>query len=181
MTAANSRTTGFERVSRPDTATALAGLPPVVDRRTRVIIFGSFPGTASLRHEQYYAHPCNQFWPLLSAVLGDDLFALPYPLRLGRLLEHRIGLWDVIAGCERVGSLDSAIRHARENDFRLLKASCPELARACFNGQAAGRRAAVFAQAGLDTLTLPSSSPAHRRMTFLQKLDAWRCIIHGIS
>jgi TDG/mug DNA glycosylase family protein len=161
--------------------TTLAGLPPVIDRSTRVIVLGSFPGAVSLSIQQYYAHPRNQFWKLLSSVLNDELVSLPYEERLSRLLRHRIGLWDVIAGCNRVGSLDSAIRNAQANDFSFLRTQCPNLFRACFNGKTAGKQAPLFSQAGFETLILPSSSPAHMQMTFAQKLTAWRGIIHGIS
>lgn len=161
--------------------TALTGLPPVIDHSTRVIVLGSFPGGVSLSTRQYYAHPRNQFWKLLSAVLNDPLDSLPYEERLSRLLHHRIGLWDVIAGCNRVGSLDSAIRNAQANDFSFLRAQCPNLFRACFNGKTAGEQAPLFSQAGFETLILPSSSPAHMQMTFAQKLAVWRGIIHGIS
>jgi len=43
----------------------LHGLPPVIARQTRLVLLGSFPGAASLAAGQYYAHPRNQFWPLL--------------------------------------------------------------------------------------------------------------------
>jgi double-stranded uracil-DNA glycosylase len=155
----------------------LTGLPSVVDRRTRILILGSFPGKASLAVQQYYAHPRNQFWRLLSAVLHDDLLVLPYQQRLHQLQVHGIGLWDVIAVCEREGSLDSAIRRAQANDFILLKKQCPDLCRVCFNGQASGKFAPQFAAAGFDTLVLPSSSPANAQLSFDQKLALWKNII----
>jgi TDG/mug DNA glycosylase family protein len=125
---------------------------------------------ASLSIRQYYGHPRNQFWPLLSAVLGDDLVGLPYADQLACLQSHRIGLWDVIAGCERAGSLDSAIRNAQANQFGLLRQRCPHLARVCFNGKTSGKFAPQFTAAGYDTLVLPSSSPANAQTTFTQKL-----------
>lgn len=155
----------------------LTGFPPVLDSATRILILGSFPGEASLAAQQYYAHPRNQFWRLLSAVLGDELVALSYPERLQRLLAHRIGVWDVIAACEREGSLDTAIRRAQANDFHVLKQQCPALFRVCFNGKTSGRLAPQFAQAGFDTLVLPSSSPANAQLSFDQKLAQWRNIL----
>jgi len=156
---------------------ALNGLAPVLDQHTRIVLLGSFPGEASLAAQQYYAHPRNQFWPLLSAVLDDDLMALPYLQRLTQLQRHGIGLWDVIAGCEREGSLDSAIRNARANDFDTLKRRCPLLHRICFNGKTSGKYAPQFIEAGFETLVLPSSSPANAQLSFQQKLELWRQII----
>ena len=154
----------------------LIGLAPVLDRTTRVLILGSFPGEKSLAAQQYYAHPRNQFWPLLSIVLQDNLVELPYHVRLERLLEHRIGLWDVIAACERKGSLDTAIRNAETNDFLALKQRCPELTRVCFNGKTSGKLAPEFSDAGFETLVLPSSSPANAQLSFDQKLVLWQKI-----
>lgn len=155
----------------------LACFPPVVDEQTAILILGSFPGEASLAAQQYYAHPRNQFWPLLSSVLNEDLTSLSYEARLTRLRAHRIGLWDVIAACTREGSLDSAIREAQHNDFAQLKHLCPALRRVCFNGKTSGKQAPLFAAAGFDTLVLPSSSPAYAAMNFQNKLEQWRGII----
>lgn len=155
----------------------LAGFPPVFDRSTRILILGSFPGEASLAAQQYYAHPRNQFWRLLSAILGEQIADLPYPQRLQRLLVHQIGLWDVLAACEREGSLDTAIRRPQVNDFAMLKRQCPSLARVCFNGKTSGRFELQFAAAGFETRVLPSSSPANAQRSFEQKLAVWRDII----
>jgi hypoxanthine-DNA glycosylase len=154
-----------------------AGFPPVLNHDTRVLILGSFPGEASLAAQQYYAHPRNQFWRLLSSLLGEDLVALSYEERLKRLQAHRIGLWDVIDVCEREGSLDTAIRRAQANDFTVLKHQCPDLKRVCFNGKTSGKFEAQFAAAGFETLVLPSSSPANAHFSQEQKLAVWKKII----
>jgi TDG/mug DNA glycosylase family protein len=158
------------------TSASLTGLPPIVNQDTHILILGSFPGEKSLAAQQYYAHPRNQFWPLLSAVLAEDLAVLPYPERLVRLQAHRIGLWDVIAACERRGSLDTAIRNAKANNFAALKHRCPQLTRVCFNGTTSGKLAPEFASAGFETLVLPSSSPANAQLSFAQKLVLWQNI-----
>lgn len=155
----------------------LTGFPPVIDHRTEILILGSFPGKASLTAQQYYAHPRNQFWRLISTLINEDLVILPYDDKLKRLQAHSIGLWDVIAACAREGSLDSAIRLAQHNDFAQLKQECPNLRRVCFNGKTSGKQEALFAQAGFETFILPSSSPAYAMMTFEQKLTVWRGIM----
>ena len=119
------------------------------------------------------------------AVTGSDdhdtpflpaLRELAYDAGLERVLSHDIGIWDVLDACHRQGSLDSAIRHAKPNDFASLREHAPLLENVCFNGKTAGRFADVIGQAGYDTLVLPSSSPANATLTFEQKLVQWRAI-----
>jgi len=111
---------------------------------------------------------------LISSVVGEDLAALPYADRLPRLLAHGVGLWDVLGECERVGSLDAAIRKPAANDFGRLRELCPRLETVGFNGQASGKFAPQFSAAGYRTVVLPSTSPAHMAMSFEQKLAAWQ-------
>ena len=148
--------------------------PPLQDGGIRLLILGSFPSVASLQAQQYYAHPRNQFWPLLGALLGQDLPHMPYPARLQTLLQHRIGLWDVYAACEREGSLDADIRQGEANDFAWLAQQCPQLRAAAFNGRTAARFAPQLAALGWQTPVLPSSSPAHAGLRFADKLELWR-------
>ena len=155
----------------------LTGLAPIIAPDTRILILGSFPGAASLAAQQYYAHPRNQFWKLVGALVDEDLYSLPYADRLPRLRAHRFGLWDVLAGCEREGSLDSAIRNPAANDFERLRKLCPALETVGFNGQASGKFALQFAERGYRTMVLPSSSPAHMALTFEEKLARWRSVL----
>jgi len=152
----------------------LSGLPPVIAPNTRILILGSFPGAASLAAQQYYAHPRNALWPILSALTGEPLAELPYTDRLPRLLAHGFGLWDVLGACEREGSLDSAIRKPAANDFQRLRELCPALETVGFNGQTSGKFAPQFAAQGYRTVLLPSTSPALAALTLQQKLAAWR-------
>ena len=158
------------------TVPLLTGLAPVISSATRILVLGSFPGAASLAAQQYYAHPRNHLWPILSTLLGDNLAGLPYAERLPRLLAHGVGLWDVLGACERAGSLDAAIRAPAANDFARLQQVCPHLETVGFNGQTAGKFAPQFAAAGFRTLVLPSTSPAHARLTLDEKTAAWRAL-----
>ncbi|MDP3030784.1 MAG: DNA-deoxyinosine glycosylase [Rhodocyclaceae bacterium] len=161
----------------------LRGLPPIMDERARVLILGSFPSTASLALQQYYAHRQNQFWKILGALLEQPLPALDYPARQQAVRTAGIAIWDVYGECERAGSLDSAIHNAIPNDFAALQKSAlagrraggfPALQRVCFNGQLAGRFAPQLAALGFETLILPSTSPANATWSFERKLAAWR-------
>jgi len=153
----------------------LRGLPPVLGRGVRVLVLGSFPGAASLAARQYYAHPRNHFWPLMAAVIGVPLAALPYRQRLAALRTHHVGLWDAIVACRRRGSLDGAIRDAEPAEVGRVRRAAPELALVCFNGKTAARSLAAWSDAGYATLALPSSSPAYTR-PFAEKLAAWQAI-----
>ena len=152
------------------------GLPPMMDGNVEVLILGSFPSPASLKKQQYYGHPQNHFWKLMGALLNEPLYEMDYAQRLPILLKHRVGLWDVLHKCERAGALDSNIRNAVDNDFRKVTRVARELKRVCFNGKTAGRFERVFAEAGYETLVLPSSSPAYT-LSFTAKLNVWRNVL----
>jgi len=153
---------------------SLRGFPPVIDSKVERLILGSFPSEASLAASQYYAHPRNQFWRLLSDLLGEPLTEMPYRRRLQRVLAHRLAIWDVLHACDREGSGDASIRNQESNQFVRLHRLAPRLAAVAFNGQTAGRYAGEFAAAGFGTTVLPSSSPAHAGRSYVQKLVIWR-------
>lgn len=160
----------------------LTGLPPIIDASARVLILGSFPSEASLAARQYYAHKQNQFWKILGAILDQPLFEMGYEDRKAAVLAAGIAIWDVYASCERAGSLDSAIRNGRPNDFAKLRKSVlterhagpHSLPKVCFNGQAAGRFGPQLEALGFETLILPSTSPANATWSFERKLKTWR-------
>ncbi len=159
----------------------LHGLPPVMARQTRLLLLGSFPGAASLAAAEYYAHPRNQFWPLLSALWHEDLLALRYAQRLQRLRARGLGLWDVYAACRREGSLDSAIRDARLNDLAGLRRRAPGLRAVAHNGGESARAMRITARLGLPVFRLPSTSPANASWSFERKLAAWREVFVACS
>ncbi|MEP6609206.1 MAG: DNA-deoxyinosine glycosylase [Burkholderiaceae bacterium] len=155
-------------------APSLRGFAPIINRDVQRLILGSFPSEASLAAGQYYAHPRNQFWPLVGALIGERLEALPYSTRLTRVLAHQLGIWDVLYACDRQGSGDASIRNHKANQFALLRRLAPAVTAVAFNGQTAGRYAPEFAAAGYEVAVLPSSSPAHAGRTYDQKLAIWR-------
>ena len=156
--------------------TRLTGLPPLIDKRARVLILGSFPSAASLVAQHYYAHPQNQFWRILAAILEQPLTEMDYAAKQAALKAAGIAVWDVYGACTRDGSLDSAIRDAQPNDFGKLKKIAPHLRRVCFNGKTAGRFAAELDTLCFETAVLPSTSQAYT-LAFAAKLAAWRTVL----
>ena len=155
-------------------AERLVGLAPVIARHTRLVVLGSFPGVASLQAQQYYGHPRNHFWPLLSALWGVDLVGMGYRQRLAELRRRGLGLWDVYAACRREGSLDQAIEDAEYNDLASLRRRAPALQWVAHNGGESARAMRHVASLGYGVLPLPSTSPANASWSFERKLAAWR-------
>jgi hypoxanthine-DNA glycosylase len=162
---------------------ALAGLAPIVSPAARLIVLGSFPGAASLAAQQYYAHPRNQFWPILSALWGVDLTARGYAQRVAELEHRGLAVWDVYASCRREGSLDSAIEDAVPNDLAGLLRRCPQLQAVAHNGGESARHRRITEALGLAVYRLPSTSPANASWSFERKLAAWRDVFqrHGMA
>ncbi|MCU0969731.1 MAG: DNA-deoxyinosine glycosylase [Rubrivivax sp.] len=160
----------------------LRGLPPVLGRATRLVVLGSFPGAASLRAGEYYAHPRNQFWPILSALWQVDLRAMPYRARLAELRRRGLGVWDVYASCRREGSLDQHIVDAELNDFARLRREAPRARAVAHNGGESARARRHLEALGFEVLRLPSTSPANASWSFERKLAAWRAALerHGL-
>lgn len=163
--------------------TVLQGFPPVADARARVLILGSMPGVASLQCSEYYAHERNVFWRIMGDLIGAGP-GLPYAERLRKLQAAGIALWDVIAVCERYGSLDVDIiaDSVKPNDFAAFFAVHREIGRVFFNGTAAEAHFRRHVLPALPAPTfamhrLPSTSPAHAARSYPQKLAAWATVV----
>jgi hypoxanthine-DNA glycosylase len=152
----------------------LFGLRPVIAANARLLILGSFPGVASLQARQYYGHPRNHFWPIVGQLLGLDLVGMAYEKRLMALMHSGLAVWDVYASCERVGSLDQAIRNPTFNDFHSLQKRAPALRHVAHNGAESARAMRHLQGLGFEVMRLPSTSPANASWSFERKLAAWR-------
>ena len=152
----------------------LTGFAPVVSPHTRLMVLGSFPGVASLQQQQYYGHPRNQFWPILSALWSIELRSLAYAERLDVVRARGIGIWDVYAHCRREGSLDADIEAPERNDFSTLRTQAPGLVAVAHNGGESARVMHHLRSLGFAVHRLPSTSPANAGWSFERKLAAWR-------
>jgi TDG/mug DNA glycosylase family protein len=154
--------------------------PPLSRADARLLILGSMPGRRSLQEQQYYAHPRNAFWTITGALFGFRATD-SYQQRTTALLRSRVALWDVMASCVRPSSLDSDIVESSVefNDFDAFLARHPQVGTIACNGLKAGNsfRKRVFpglqAHSGIQLIQLPSTSPAHARLSVEDKLQQW--------
>jgi len=155
---------------------------PICSPSAAILILGSIPSKASLSADQYYAHPRNAFWPVMSRIVHFDT-NLPYDARVNALKTANIAVWDVLQQCIRPGSLDSAIQSGSRiaNDFVTFFKHHPHIRLIAFNGVEAETSFKKHVLVNLKRINvsfvrLPSSSPAHT-MSFEKKLLAWRSLL----
>lgn len=152
---------------------------PVVHENCKILILGSMPGVKSLAEQQYYAHPQNRFWKMLAALFNEAV-PVDYEDKLALLRDNDIALWDVLAYCQRQGSLDSGITDEVPNDIIGLLRSHPQITAVFCNG---GKASSAFKKYFLKSVPeqvqvfyLHSTSPANARMSLQALVDEWSVI-----
>jgi double-stranded uracil-DNA glycosylase len=160
----------------------IASFEPIECKSARILILGSMPGAMSLAEKQYYAHPRNSFWKIMSAILGVPETAT-YEERIWALQGAGIALWDVLHSCVRDGSLDADIEKdsMRANDFSTFFLRHPNIEVVCFNGTTAEKYFKHYVmptlKQNMHCVRLPSTSPAHASLSFDEKVAAWHAVI----
>jgi hypoxanthine-DNA glycosylase len=154
-----------------------AGFPPILGPNPRILILGTLPGAESLKHQQYYAHPQNAFWKMLEALFNIPASA-SYAQRCEGVKAAQLAIWDVCHSACRPGSLDSAISAETvvANDIQGLLRENPTIKLIAFNGNTAATlfKKHIKTLPQVETITLPSTSPAHASLRFAEKLERWR-------
>mmetsp|Transcript_7833 Transcript_7833/g.12942 ORF Transcript_7833/g.12942 Transcript_7833/m.12942 type:complete len:753 (-) Transcript_7833:49-2307(-) len=111
--------------------------PPV-----HTLILGTHPSIASLSKNEMYGHPLNAFWYLAGDAIGfrrsaavssttgkpyvyyhehlryNNDHILEYSQQLKRVVAKGFAMWDIVAECEREGSLDQDIQEEVANPIR---------------------------------------------------------------
>jgi len=156
----------------------ISSFPPFAEADAEILILGTMPGAVSLAKQEYYAHKQNHFWKILFSLLSDQPVPENFAEKVDLLRRNQIALWDVLAHCEREGSLDSNIRNQVENDIPGLLQSHPKIKTIVFNGQQSHK---FFSKKfglidGIDFHIMPSTSPANT-MKFETKRKAWSQVL----
>ncbi len=143
---------------------------PILFPDTEILILGTFPSLDSFKYDFYYAHKRNQFWKIL-----HDLYAMPVETNEEKiaLLRHaKIGLWDIVASCERTNSSDSNLKACVLHDISEVLKRYPSIKTIAFTGKKAAQLYATkYRDLPIDTVVLPSPSPAYASLSYARKRE----------
>ncbi|SFP82349.1 G/U mismatch-specific uracil-DNA glycosylase [Nitrosomonas cryotolerans] len=163
--------------------TYIHSFAPIENSQAEILILGSMPSQKSLANNQYYAHPQNAFWRIISDLLQLNPDS-SYEEKTQALKAARIALWDVLQSCERKGSLDSMIKTETQtvNDFQTFFQTHKAIKFVYFNGAKAEIcfKQQVLRKINSETICymrLPSTSPANAAISFERKLAIWRLML----
>ena len=155
---------------------------PIIFPDSKILILGSFPSLKSYEEAFYYAHPRNQFWPLLEKVFNEK--ASTKKERIALCKKHHIALYDSAKSLKRNSgdSSDSNLKEIIPNDFNQFLLDHPAIKYILFTGKKAEQ---IFNQAhkglNIKKLLLPSPSQAYAAMSFEKKLEKYREIFNSIE
>lgn len=150
---------------------------PIIPSEPKVLVLGTMPGIASLQQQQYYGHPRNHFWKIISYLYNETEIPNNYDEKIAILMRHKIALWDVLAFCERQGSLDVAIKNPVPNNINQLLKEQPSISKIIFNGKESRKLFMKHIKTNdlshIEFHVVPSTSPANT-IKFELKLALWR-------
>ena len=150
---------------------------PVYDKNSKILILGSIPSVKSREQQFYYGHPQNRFWKVISAVFGETE---PGTIAEKKdfLRRNNVALWDVIASCDIMGSLDSSIKNVKQNDMNVIL-SVADIQTIYLNGGKAQelfmKYCGKYVHENKPALVkLPSTSPANAAWSLEGLTNTWR-------
>ena len=151
---------------------------PISNKETTILILGTMPGDTSLEKSEYYGHPRNRFWKIISTITNNDL-PQTYSEKKVLLLKSKIGVWDIVHKANRKGSLDSAIEDEDPNDLDSFITEHKNLKVIGFNGTKAEKLFNKYfvRKSDIKYIPLPSTSPANAGIDFDNICKEWRQIL----
>ncbi len=149
----------------------------IVDEGSKLLVLGSFPSLKSFEKNFYYAHPRNQFWPIMERLF--DIILNDIEEKRAFLHAHHIALWDVYGSLtrEQGNSSDTNLSELVPHDFVAFLKQYPKIETIFFTGKKAydGFKK-HFGDIGVETILLPSTSPAYAALSLEKKLEKYRII-----
>lgn len=156
-------------------------IPPTFDSHSRILILGSFPSVKSREMNYFYGHPQNRFWRVMARLFGSP-FPETVASRTELLLSRGVALWDVIASCEIRGSSDTSIGSAEPADLSVIL-SRSSVTKIFTNGKKADSLYRQFqrGKTGIESVCLPSTSPANASWNLERLVSAWSVIMDAVQ
>jgi len=148
---------------------------PIIFPDSKILILGSFPSLKSFEEGFYYAHPRNQFWPLLAEVFNED--ASTVEQRVALCKKHHLALWDSAKSLKRESgnSSDQNLKAIKVNNFEKLLKDYPSIKTILFTGKKSQTIfESVYKELPIKKSLLPSPSPAYAAMSFKSKLKIYK-------
>ena len=161
----------------------LKAFAPLAGEHPRVLVLGTFPSPLSREKGEYYGNPRNQFWRMVFDVFslagGAAAQGASYAQKQALLLQNGVALWDVLGACEAKNALDSSIQNEVYNTALPEFIQSNSIPAVLFNGGNAFRfyKRGIGGTECLNARVMPSTSPAHARMRYEEKLAAWRAVL----
>lgn len=156
-------------------------IEPIYNKKSEILILGSFPSVKSREEGFFYGHPQNRFWKVTSTIFGE---VTPHTIEEKKkfLLRNKIALWDVIHSCEIIGSSDSSIKNVKVNDLTKILDTA-NIRQIYVNGKKAYHyyNKYIKSQVGIEAACLPSTSPANAAWNLEKLINAWKVIVKGES
>jgi len=115
-------------------------------------------------------------------IVFNEVYSEDYSTKCELLLKNHIALWDMVHSGNRKGSLDSDIKNEIPNDIEGLLNQYQGISTILLNGKKAeAMYNRYFSQIPINTITLPSTSPANARLNFEEKLKLWKEAINPLN
>ena len=147
---------------------------PVYDKKSRVLILGTFPSVKSRENRFYYGHPRNRFWKVTAAVCGCEI---PETIEEKKafMLKHNIAMWDTIYSCDIIGSSDSSIKNVVPTDLKSIIDNS-KIEKVICNGKTSGKYYEKYQMKylGIKPDILPSTSPANAAYSLGKLVEIWK-------
>ncbi len=149
---------------------------PIIFDNSHTLILGTFPSFDSFKHNFYYSHKQNQFWKILSEITSYPVNNIDQKIWL--LKSFNLALWDMVKSCNRSNSLDSSLKDIEVNDIASLLKKYPNIKRIAFTSRMAQKLFLKhFSHLDIETIYLPSPSPANARVPYKEKVSKYKVLL----
>ena len=158
---------------------------PIFDKKSKILILGSFPSVVSRKFGFYYANPQNRFWRVLAGILNAPLPGSTDE-KIDFLLAHRIAIYDAAISCEIKGSSDAKMTAVAPANLEPIFSGA-RIAQVYANGGKAHEicekylKTQILNATGKEPVKLPSTSSANANFSFERLVQEWKVVAEALK